>query len=230
MQIINVGSNYEIHQIKIREAAHRDSYDSGYTFRAVYPVIPPDFPPDNPPETDAPRFSSVQSTLNMDVVDGSVSDTCSGRVSLIFNEYLYYSDNSASTPILRPVDRGPADAAERLYGDARNFISIESLIQSRSDSPDDPRINLMLSDSEIGRNTLAIDLVFQRAQNGEFIVFDANLCDRYGNIHSSPLIIRVNIQRVRTIVDVSPDAGDPIYGYIATPLIEISPEWDAKTA
>ena len=164
----------------------------------------------------------------MDVVDGNVGDTCSGRVSLTFNEYLFHSDDSTSPPTLQQVDRGTIIAASRQPGgEHENFISVGSLIQSESNTAE---VGLMLSDSEVGHQTLTIDFAFEHAQNGAFITFTTDLCDQYSNVRSSPLTVRVNIQRVRTIVDVSPETGDPIYGYIATPLIEITPDWDARTS
>ncbi len=200
-------------------AVGRSPSGSGDAFRAIYPLSLVD--------SDAPKVTAVESTLNMDVVDGEVGSTCSGRVSLTFNEYLYHSDDSTSPPTLQQVDRGTIIATSRQPGgEYENFISIGSLIQSESNTSE---VGLMLLDSEVGHQTLTIDFAFDHAQNGAFITFTTDICDQYSNVRSSPLTVRVNIQRVRTIVDVSPETGDPIYGYISTPLIEITSDWDART-
>ncbi len=182
-------------------------------FRAVYPVLPPDKTP--------PGSNGVQSGLNMDIINGELADTCSGRVSLTFNEYLYYYHSSSNPPAIQPVDRGPVDSPDRQF----NFISVGNLIQSCSD---DSKINLVLREDLTNQRTVTIDLNFQHAKNGEFITFNPNLCDQFGNTRSVPLTVRVSLRRVRTIIDINPETGDPIYSWILTPVVEITPEWDGR--
>ena len=80
----------------------------------------------------------------------------------------------------------------------------------------------------MGHQTLTIDFNFDHAQNGAFITFTSDLCDQYSNVRAAPLTVAIEITRVRTIVDVDPQTGDPLYGYISTPAVTITSEWDAR--
>ena len=184
-------------------------------FRAVYPITPLDKTPPGP--------GGIQSTLKMDMLNGEPLNTCSGRVSLTFNEYLYYYNPSTYPPAIQPLDRGPLNSPNR----QTEFISAASLVQACSDSS---KINLILREEFTNQRTITINLNFQHAENGEFITFNTNLCDQFGNTRSVPLTIRLSLRRVRTITDINPDTGDPIYSWVLTPVIEIPPEWDAKAA
>ena len=196
----------------------RSPSGSGDAFRAIYPLTLVD--------SDAPKVTAVQSTLNMDTVDGIIQGTCSGRVSLTFNEYLYHSDDSTTPPTLQHVDRGTIISNLRLPGaDYEDYISVGSLVQSESSSG---QVGLMLSDDQVGRQTLTIDFNFDHAQDGAFITFTSDLCDQYSNVRAAPLTVSITISRVRTVIDVTPETGEPIYGYISTPMVEITPEWDAR--
>ena len=202
-------------------AVGRSPAGSGDAFRAIYPLTLVD--------SEAPVVIATQSTLNMDVVGSTVQSTCSGRVSLTFNEYLYHSDDSTSPPTLQQVDRGPIISNRRFEPGNENFISIASLVQSTSSN----QVSLFVEDDDdvqVGRPTLTVELRFDHAENGTFLTFSADLCDQYSNVRSAPLTISVSIERVRTIVDVSAETGDPIYGYISTPLIHITPEWDRTSS
>ena len=54
------------------------------------------------------------------------------------------------------------------------------------------------------------------------------LCDQYSNVRGSPLTVSIRIVQLKTQVDVD-DKGDPIYGFISTPLIELTPAWDGTS-
>ena len=169
--------------------------------------------------------SASVNALHMDLLDGRVGDTCSGRVSLTFNEYLYCLDDSASPPTLCPLDRGPISSPLRELPENRNFRSVASLAQSRSSE----QISLVEDDeSQVGKRTVTIELQLDHAENGTFLTFSPNLCDQYSNVRNSPLTVSVRIVKLTTQVDVD-DKGEPVYGYVSTPLIEITPEWDGAT-
>ena len=190
---------------------------SGDAFRCIYPLTLVD--------SDAPIVTAVQNTLNMDVIDGRVGNTCSGRVSLTFNEYLYHSDDSTSPPTLRQVDRGPIISSLRELPEYENFIGVASLMQTRSSA----QVSLMEDDeSQIGKQTLTIEFQFDHAENGTFLTFSSDLCDQYSNVRGSPLTVSIRIVQVTTQVDVD-DKGEPIYGFISTPLIELTPAWDGRS-
>ena len=171
---------------------------------------------------DAPFVASIQSTLNMDVVNGDIANSCSGRVSLTFNDYLYYSDDATSSPTLHPLDRGPIISSLRALPEYENFRAVASLMQARSS----PQISLMEDDeSQIGKRAVTIEFLLNHAESGTFMTFSPKLCDQRGNVRTSPLTLTVRIAQVTTQVDVD-DKGEPIYGYISAPRIEITPEWN----
>ena len=190
---------------------------SGDAFRCIYPLTLVD--------SEAPIVKAIQNTLTMDVVDGIVQNTCSGRISLTFNEYLYHSDDTTSPPTLRQVDRGPIISSLRELTEYENFRAVASLMQTRSST----QISLMEDDeSQIGKQTLTIEFRLDHAENGTFLTFSSDLCDQYSNVRGSPLTVSIRIVQLTTQVDVD-DKGEPIYGYISTPLIELTPEWDGTT-
>ncbi len=203
-------------------AVGRSPSGSGDAFRGIYPLTLVD--------NEAPVVTAVQSTLTMDKTTDAQGntktlDTCSGRVSLTFNEYLFHSDDSTAPPTLRQVDRGSILTSARQEGAYSNFISIGSLVQSESDAT---AVGLMLSDSQVGRQTLTIDFAFDHAQDGTFITFNADLCDQYSNVRSSPLTVSIEIQKVRTVEDWDPLTGEPIYTAVSTPVVHITPAWDGR--
>ena len=190
---------------------------SGDAFRCIYPLTLVD--------SEAPIVKAIQNTLNMDVADGVVGNTCSGRISLTFNEYLYHSDDTTSPPTLRQVDRGPIISSLREQPEYENFRAVASLMQTRSST----QISLMEDDeSQIGKQTLTIEFQLDHAENGTFLTFSSDLCDQYSNVRGSPLTVSIRIVQITTQVDVD-DKGEPIYGFISTPLIELTPAWDGTT-
>lgn len=223
---VNVGQRYVVDcsEYPMSERAQyaflavaQSASGSGDAFRCIYPLTLVD--------SEAPIVTAIQNTLNMDVIDGHVSNTCSGRISLTFNEYLYHSDDTTSPPTLRQVDRGPIISSLRELPEYENFRAVASLMQSRSS----PQISLMEDDeSQIGKQTLTIEFELKNAENGTFLTFSSDLCDQYSNVRGSPLTVSVRIVQLTTQVDVD-DKGDPVYGYISTPLIELTPAWDGTT-
>ena len=73
--------------------------------------------------------------------------------------------------------------------------------------------------------TQVVDVRFHNARNGDYVTFSSSLCDQFSNVHATPLYITVRINMVMTQVDVNEQTGEPIYGYVATPTVEISSEW-----
>ncbi len=198
-------------------AVGRSPSGSGDAFRCIYPLTLVD--------SEAPIVTAIQNTLNMDIVDGHVGNTCSGRISLTFNEYLYHSDDSTSPPTLRQVDRGPIISSLRDLPEYENFRAVASLMQTRSST----QISLMEDDeSQIGKQTLTIEFQLDHAENGTFLTFSSDLCDQYSNVRGSPLTVSIRIVQITTQVDVD-DKGEPIYGFISTPLIELTPAWDGTS-
>lgn len=190
---------------------------SGDAFRCIYPITLVD--------SEAPIITAIQNTLTMDVADGVVGNTCSGRISLTFNEYLYHSDDSTAPPTLRQLDRGPITSSLRESPEFENFRAVASLMQTRSS----PQISLMEDDeSQIGKQTITIELRLDHAENGAFLTFSSDMCDQYSNVRGSPLTVSIRIVQLKTQVDVD-DKGDPIYGFISTPLVELTPAWDGTT-
>ncbi|MBQ9493969.1 MAG: S-layer homology domain-containing protein [Oscillibacter sp.] len=198
-------------------AVGRSTSGSGDAFRCIYPLTLVD--------SEAPIVTAIQNTLNMDIIDGRVGNTCSGRISLTFNEYLYHSDDSTSPPTLRQVDRGPIISSLREQPEYENFRAVASLMQTRSST----QISLMEDDeTQIGKQTLTIEFQLDHAENGTFLTFSSDLCDQYSNVRGSPLTVSIRIVQLKTQVDVD-DKGDPIYGFISTPLIELTPAWDGTS-
>ncbi|MBQ6987353.1 MAG: hypothetical protein IJQ25_10255, partial [Oscillibacter sp.] len=136
-----------------------------------------------------------------------------------------HSDDSTSPPTLRQVDRGPIISSLRDLPEYENFRAVASLMQTRSST----QISLMEDDeSQIGKQTLTIEFQLDHAENGTFLTFSSDLCDQYSNVRGSPLTVSIRIVQITTQVDVD-DKGEPIYGFISTPLIELTPAWDGTS-
>ena len=159
-----------------------------------------------PIDSEAPIVTATQNTLSMDIVNGNVGNTCSGRVSLMFNEPLYQRDDAASPSTLRQIDGGPIVSSLRALPEYANFRAAASLMQSRSS----PQIGIAENDeNQIGTRSLSVELQLDHAENGSFLTFSSDLCDQYGNVRSSPLTVSIRIVQLTTQIDVD-DKGDPI--------------------
>ena len=219
------GTNYFVY-FALRGA---EGNDSAYAqmFRFTTSGTAPEPEPEAEPEPDAKESASAvpsSDALHMDLLDGRVGDTCSGRVSLTFNEYPYCRDNSTTPPTLYPLDRGPISSPLRELPENRNFRSVASLVQSRSSE----RISIVEDDeSQVGKPTLTFEVQLDHAENGTFLTFSPNLCDQYGNARAALLTLSVRIAKLTTQVDVD-DKGDPVYGFVSTPILEITPAWDGR--
>lgn len=163
---------------------------SGDAFRATYPVTLVD--------QDAPKVIDVNSTLT-----ANSKGIIKGDVTLVFDEYLYYREQGGSGQLakLRPVDRGNALRP----GDTSDYISIASLVSSKSNS-----ISVVTSADQKGKRTLTIDLKFTNAVSGAFITFDSNLSDQNSSVAARPLNVSVSLN----------DAGQPV--------VNISPSWEGR--
>ena len=207
-------------------AVGRNPQGSGNAFRAIYPLALVD--------NQHPMVTMINSTLNIDLnADGDQTRFASGRVSLTFDESLYRLDTSTSPPELYQLDRGPIlsdtrDAANlvKAANNEPRWMSVGTIIQSmtttgiaRVDTEDD---------AYAARATQVIDVEFNHAGNGEYVTFASDLCDQFSNVGRMPLYLRVNIAQVTTQIGVKEDTGEPLYGYIYTPTVEISSEWDGR--
>ncbi len=172
---------------------------AGYAFRAVMPITKPDSTP--------PEIININNALKMDVENQTQLDTCSGRVTLTFDEILYFQENDTTR---RPIDNGPVSSPRRAA--FPDFIGMGELISNASEGKADVYDG---DENQVGQNAEAVMIQFTNAKDGDFITFNTNLCDADGNTRSADLTVRIKIYQL----------SDGTY----TPQVEItSAEWIKK--
>lgn len=178
-------------------AVGKSTFGSGNAFRATFPLYLLD--------KDTPKVIEVNSDLEVDQKTGAVS----GNVSLIFDEYLYWSEPGNVPPTLYQVDRGPIKRDPTT--DKKDFRSIGTLVATNPSGT----ISVVTNKSYKEQPTLAIDLKFTSSKSGAFITFDRNLSD--GNSNVAPTALNIKVQ-------VHTDANGEKYAEII-----INSAWDGRT-
>ena len=175
--------------------------DSGAeSFRAVEPFSLPDDTP--------PLVVALDNGLEMDTYTGYTLETCHGRVTLTFNEYLYVKDTSVTPPVLKQLDRGPVSSSRRYA--FPDFVGVNSIVENYASG----LVTMVDSDeAQVGQPTKTLELEFTNAQNGAFVTLSRNLCDVDGNTRNA--IFRVTVTLKQT--------GDTY-----TPEVTITSDWDGR--
>ena len=178
---------------------------SANVFRSVMPVTPPD--------TVAPLITNITQNLIMDGSESIELNTCSGNVALQFDSDLYHFN--AGT--LKAVDLGPH------YSTLRQD-TFTPAVDLGSSSPIGQIAVSTGMPSQVNHNTSVINLTLKNAGDGATITFPTQLCDEYGNMHTTALTVTL---RVRSILVGYDSAKNAIYEH--RPEIQISTSWDGRT-
>ena len=189
-------------------------------FRAIYPVTLGD--------NQAPRVQSI--THNLTAKGSSISSaSASGRITLTFDENLYYLDQTQTPYATKAVDRATLYLNDQpFFGlkDTRSdCVSIGSSQVLSSSVKIGDAIVPVFNDNTIGTPTLIIELDVTNAINGSNIVFSNRLCDVHSNVRNSGLTVSISITASQ--VDDFDDKGNPTKVTVYTPTVNISSGWRA---
>ncbi|MBR3560024.1 MAG: S-layer homology domain-containing protein [Oscillospiraceae bacterium] len=185
-------------------------------FRAIYPVTLGD--------NQAPRVQSI--THNLSASGTSIKDaSASGRITLTFDENLYYLDQSQTPYATKAVDRASLYSIG-MKDTRQDYVSIGSSQVLTSTISADSAIVPVFNDNSIGSATLVIELDVKHATNGSNIVFSNRLCDVHSNVRNTGLTISVSITASQVVADYGED-GKPIMVTVYTPTVNVSSGWRA---
>lgn len=183
-------------------AVGKSTLDSGDAFRAIRPVFLQDSTP------------PLVTTCSLALTKTPTSTTCSGTLTLVFNETLYFKERDSSTTTQKIY---AVQAISELNPPA-GFVSILPTV-----IPTIPTINntidLIAGKEGVKISTLQFNLT--DAAPGSVISFDANLCDESGNSRdSTPLTL---VLQIEAQTDAS---GNVTY----RPYFTITKQWDGTSS
>ena len=167
---------------------------SGDAFRAIRPV----FNTDN----EAPVITSCNYYLTSDAPT-SANGTCSGKLTLQFNEDLYWKTQDGVDQTIKALQdiSIAADSDKMAAG-----LAFET-----------PSNNFKYTNSSntSAKTMSTVTFTFTNARAGQYITCKTNLSDQSGNVHRSPLSVTLKYQA----------NSDGTYA----PYFTITPEWDATS-
>lgn len=170
-------------------------------FRAIRPVYQVD--------TQAPMVVSCSTSIDFTSnppatsLSAATSRAYSGSLSIMFSEQLYNVSISDNTQVIKPIE------ATTLGNTTSGYVSLGTVLSL----PVSATVNYS---NPVYGPCSEVRFTFTNLRYGESISLKKTVCDAYGNVHSSPLVLTLNVSQ-----------ADAQGNYI--PYFTITKDWDATS-